>query len=662
MENFSPELYSYKNISVINPFRIPDITEKPSPNPVVDSVIFYPESGNIIAGAENVIGFRCFGVNMNPVKITGAIIDSSNNIICYVRSDDDGYGLFRLNTPVNRKLYFNPAYGNLTSRRFELPPANDSGVALSITEGREQNIFRVKVIRSHDFNITDRDYHLVYSPVSLAPFILNIDPLTDGEISLNRNSLPAGLASITITDDLGVRYAERWVYNNQKQALSLNVKPDKQFYSVREKVKIDITAADNSGNPVESDLIVSAVRRFTLPEIRNNPEADLQVAGLPAVNNKSGISGINDQLIFLQNADDLTATFADRQVPDYLPEPDGHLISGIIINTVSREPLKNANIVLSFVGKTALCRFTQTDEDGRFVFVSLEEGIREIVIQPLSPDLDEYYVELDNPFPEAFSKSFSRTFSIDTVMLRMINSAVISMQIKRIYDPFMPEKPVLPEKTLIKDFYGPPEYTTQMSQFIQLTSTREAIKEIVPWAITTTRKGKTVISAVHKYNYQIETKDPLVIVDGVPVFNHEKVLNIPVDRIEKIDVIHSDYYVSGIALGGIIDITTYDGNLSMIEFDKPVFRQEFEALQSGSDFSSPDYADISQKESRIPDFRNTLYWNPDVRTDGNGRASVEFYTSDEPGDYILLVEGYTTDGQRGSSTLLLSVIGKKEAD
>ena len=35
----------------------------------------------------------------------------------------------------------------------------------------------------------------------------------------------------------------------------------------------------------------------------------------------------------------------------------------------------------------------------------LEDGVREIVIQPLSPDLDDYYVELDNPFPETFSKS-----------------------------------------------------------------------------------------------------------------------------------------------------------------------------------------------------------------------------------------------------------------
>ncbi len=78
--------------------------------------------------------------------------------------------------------------------------------------------------------------------------------------------------------------------------------------------------------------------------------------------------------------------------------------------------------------------------------------------------------------------------------------------------------------------------------------------------------------------------------------------------------------------------------------------------RSGSDFSSPDYSGISQKESRIPDFRNTLYWNPDVRTDAKGRAAVEFYTSDEPGDYKILVEGYSSDGRRASKTILIKLV------
>jgi len=655
MRNFSPELYSYKNISVINPFRNIDRIKMRGHDTDIDSVIFYPESGNIINGAETAIGFRCLGAKMNPVETKGVITDSGSNIICHVQTDENGFGLFRLIPPLNTRLYFKPDNGALTSDRFELPSGNDSGLALSVTEDEERSTFRVRVTGSHDFDTINKKLLLVYDPVSLTPFVLDTRPLFGGEKTFTRTSLPAGLASVILTDETGTRYSERWVYNEPKQAINFIVKPDKKNYTARERVKIDITAVDALGKPVESDLLVSAVNLFTLPARENIRAEDLQITGLPEVNNKTGICSVNDQLIFVQNAPGLFRSNNRQQTQVYLPEPDGHIISGVISNTISNEPLRKENIVLSFVGKVALCNFTKTDEEGRFVFVTLEDGVREIVIQPLSPDLDDYYVELDNPFPETFSNTFPPAFSIDTGMLKLITRAVISMQVKMIYDPLMPEKPDALKKIPPNDFYGLPDNTTKMSTYIQLTSIREAIKEIVPGAVTTSRKGKTIINTIYKQNDQIEVMDPLVIVDGVPVLNHEKVLNIKGDKIEKIDVLSNEYYISDIALGGVIDITTYDGDLSVIEFDKPVFRQEFEAPQPDYGFTWPDYSDASRKESRIPDYRNTLYWNPDVRTDVNGRAELEFYTSDEAGDYILLVEGYTSDGHRGSATLLFSV-------
>ncbi len=655
MRNFSPELYSYKIITVINPFRNIDRIRMRGHDTETDTVIFYPESGNIIAGAETAIGFRCLGADMNPVEMKGIITDSGSNIICRVQSDENGFGLFRLTLPLNEKLFFRPDDAAQTPKEFELPTANDSEVALSVIEDGVLSNFRVRVTGSHEFNTGNKKFQLVYAPVSLKPFVLDAEPLSGGEKIFTRNSLPAGLASIILIDETGTRYSERWVYNEQKEAINLIIKPDKENYSAREKVKIDITAIDAMGKPVESDLLVSAVNLITMPDLEDINAEDLQITGLPEVNNKAGIRNVNDRLVFMQNTEGRITGNTGRQTHVFLPEPDGHIISGVIRNSVSGEPLRKENIVLSFVGRTALCSFTKTSEEGRFVFVTPEDGVREIVIQPLSPDLDDYYVELDNPFPEAFSKTYPPAFSLDTGMLELINKAVISMQVKLIYDPLMPEKPVVQQKTAPKDFYGLPDHTTKMSTFIQLTSVMEAIKEIVPGAVTTSRKGKTVINTIYKQNYQIEVRDPLVIVDGVPVLNHEKVLNIKGNKIEKIELLSKEYYVSEIALGGVIDITTYDGDLSVIEFDKPVFRQEFEAPQPVYRFTSPDYSDASRKESRIPDYRNTLYWNPDVRTDVNGRAAVEFYTSDEAGDYMIFVEGFTSDGHRGSATLLFSV-------
>ena len=196
------------------------------------------------------------------------------------------------------------------------------------------------------------------------------NPLFGGEKTFIRTSLPAGLASIILTDETGTKYSERWVYNEPRQAINLIIEPDKKNYSAREKVKIDITAVDALGKPVESDLLISAVNLVTMPARENILPEDLQFTGLPEINNKAGIWSVNDQLIFMQNRPGLITGKNGLQKQVYLPEPDGHIISGAIRNTVSGEPLRKENIVLSFVGSTALCRFTKTDEEGRFVFVS----------------------------------------------------------------------------------------------------------------------------------------------------------------------------------------------------------------------------------------------------------------------------------------------------
>lgn len=60
------------------------------------------------------------------------------------------------------------------------------------------------------------------------------------------------------------------------------------------------------------------------------------------------------------------------------------------------------------------------------------------------------------------------------------------------------------------------------------------------------------------------------------------------------------------------------------------------------EFYSPQYPDKSQKTR--PDHRTTLYWNPKVETDANGKASVRFYASDISKRYLITLEGVSNDG------------------
>ncbi|MES2829841.1 MAG: hypothetical protein V4687_16910 [Bacteroidota bacterium] len=66
------------------------------------------------------------------------------------------------------------------------------------------------------------------------------------------------------------------------------------------------------------------------------------------------------------------------------------------------------------------------------------------------------------------------------------------------------------------------------------------------------------------------------------------------------------------------------------------------------EFYSPKYlgnpVDIAE-----PDYRSTIYWEPNIVTDVNGKARISFYTSDVKGNYSISIEGKGADGILGSA-------------
>ena len=56
-------------------------------------------------------------------------------------------------------------------------------------------------------------------------------------------------------------------------------------------------------------------------------------------------------------------------------------------------------------------------------------------------------------------------------------------------------------------------------------------------------------------------------------------------------------------------------------------------------------ADDWEPEPEETDYRRTVYWNPQVKTDTNGRAHVEFYNNGFSRRLAVSAEGITANGQ-----------------
>jgi hypothetical protein len=61
-------------------------------------------------------------------------------------------------------------------------------------------------------------------------------------------------------------------------------------------------------------------------------------------------------------------------------------------------------------------------------------------------------------------------------------------------------------------------------------------------------------------------------------------------------------------------------------------------------FASPDYSKNEIKKCGYPDKRSTLYWNGNIRTDRNGKASVNFFIDDSKTTYTVTMESITGNG------------------
>jgi len=84
---------------------------------------------------------------------------------------------------------------------------------------------------------------------------------------------------------------------------------------------------------------------------------------------------------------------------------------------------------------------------------------------------------------------------------------------------------------------------------------------------------------------------------------------------------------------------------------------DYEGLQLKREFLSPVYEVEAQKNSRMPDFRNLLYWNPSITL--KNKTDLSFQTSDEQGKHMGVVQGITSTGNIASTSFTFQV---KEGD
>lgn len=151
----------------------------------------------------------------------------------------------------------------------------------------------------------------------------------------------------------------------------------------------------------------------------------------------------------------------------------------------------------------------------------------------------------------------------------------------------------------------------------------------------------------------------LIVVDGVAGRSLDEVTSSDVASVEVLRGGGAAALYGVRAGNGVLIITTKKGGVDYLKYEmehyvpgytKPLPKLITYHFQNGYDtrrqFYSPDY-DNPATNRQMADQRTTIYWNPNIVTDSNGKASVDFFNSDGAATYRVITEGLDGLGKLG---------------
>jgi hypothetical protein len=356
--------------------------------------------------------------------------------------------------------------------------------------------------------------------------------------------------------------------------------------------------------------------------------------------------------LFLQESNQQTLTSNNKAV--YLPELRGELLSGKVLFKGTNKVAPNIKVALSIPGKQFVFKVANSNASGIFYF-NLDKNYNntDAIFQVLGENRENYEIRINEQGKPNYAGLITNNFKISSTIKDLIIKRSVYDQIENAY---LSEK-----QDSIKAYkYQSPFYNTNidleylLDDYTRFPTIRETFVEIIDQAWVSHNKDGYEFHVL-SYDPNIESIfPPLVLVDGFLVQNITSLLDYDAGKVKKITLVRDKYIYNSQIFQGIISIETFNGeykNLSLgsyienVKLDKP----SVEKIYYNQMYDNKPHL------NRIPDFRSQLLWRPNFALNKK-QAIIEFFTSDNIGDYEINLEGFTKLGYPVSIKKIFSVV------
>jgi hypothetical protein len=335
---------------------------------------------------------------------------------------------------------------------------------------------------------------------------------------------------------------------------------------------------------------------------------------------------------------------------DHLPETRGISLAGKVEFSESGLPAPYAVVYISIMGneREFYCNFT--DSAGRFYFAFPDQyGDNELFISASHHTRDPLKLFIDQDFCKESLLLPSYPLDVDAEDLELIRKMSDNVQIGVQYYP-RHRPPNDTASTVREFFYGDPTSIIRFDDFIKLPTMEEYFSEVTP-QVSLRKSNRVARLRVLGDHPDLDIFPPLVMVDGVAIGKVESVLAVSPRLIKQIEIVEAPYIRGNITFGGIINIISRNDDLGFIDLPESGLLAHYKMFNR----NNPDEQSILPLEQRLPDLRNTLYWNPHLELIPGENKIINFSTADTKGEYEAIIRGYDALGHYFEETIPFKV-------
>ncbi len=317
-----------------------------------------------------------------------------------------------------------------------------------------------------------------------------------------------------------------------------------------------------------------------------------------------------------------------------LPETEGHLV--LARPTDEKSIISQTRLVM--VGKQTAIYDGQWQSDGSWLYYTTNlYGKRPALLSTYDVDGNPVSMEFVSPFAKILPNAMPK-LSVGCTEEDLQRRAESAQKEQDISDWLAVDSLGYNANLLSTE----PKFSYDLDEYTKFKSVREILVEFVRGVKREKVNGVDQLFVFEPEQYEYSKWSALVLLDGMPVFNIEDILDYDA-RLLKFVKIYNDRYTFGNTIyGGIISFTSQKGLLSNFNLESMPHLVSYSFPQDHPAFIAPGNPQAG-----------TVFWNPDLTQSAGNTLAIQAPSA--PGIYRILLQGFDADGKYTHKSMKLEI-------